>query len=96
MVLAWIASRTGRWTRMVTGASLVVGGLVKGSGPGQVLALVGLVPLIEGAFDLCVLGPFFGLPLKGAAIRRKMGVLGEDSLLPHPPPAPAERPLFLH
>ncbi|MET0404849.1 MAG: YgaP-like transmembrane domain [Cystobacter sp.] len=91
-----MASRTGRWTRMVTGVSLVVGGIAKGSGSGQVVALVGLVPLIEGAFDVCILGPLFGMPLKGAAIRRKMGVLGEDSLLPHPPPVASERPVFLH
>ena len=96
MVMAWIASRSGRWTRMVTGASLVVGGLARGSPPGRAVALLGLLPLIEGAFDVCVLAPFFGLPVKGVALRRKTGVLGEDSLLPHPPPPPTERATLLH
>lgn len=94
MVMAWMASRSGRWTRMATGVSLVVGGLSRGSGSGRAVALLGLLPLLEGALDVCVLGPFFGLPVKGTAIRRKTGVLGEDSLLPHPPPA--ERATLLH
>jgi hypothetical protein len=57
---------------------------------------VGLVPLLEGAFDLCLFGPFFGLPVKGEAIRRKVGLIGEDSLLPHPPLPLTERPALLH
>ena len=36
----------------------------------------------------------FGLPLEGKALRREIGVLGEDSLLPHP--RPAQRPTLLH
>ena len=55
---------------------------------------MGLVPLVEGALDVCLLAPLFGLPLQGEALRREVGVLGEDSLLPHPQPAQA--PTFLH
>ncbi len=96
MMMGFLASRTGRWTRILTGASLVVGGLASNSGKGKVMALVGLVPLFAGAFDVCLFGPFFGLPIRGEAIRRKVGLIGEDSLLPHPPMHEAERPTFLH
>jgi hypothetical protein len=81
---------------MLVGAALVMGGLSSSSGKGTGLALVGLVPLLAGAFDVCLFGPLFGLPLKGEAIRRKVGLIGEDSLLPHPPMAMTERPTLLH
>jgi hypothetical protein len=81
---------------MLTGAGMVMGGLATGSPKGKLLALVGLVPLLAGAFDLCLFGPLFGLPVKGEAIRRKVGLIGEDSLLPHPPLSMAERPTLLH
>jgi hypothetical protein len=81
---------------MVVGAGMVVGGLVSGSARGRVMALAGLVPLLAGAFDFCLFGPFFGLPIRGEAIRRKVGLIGEDSLLPHPPIPLAERPTLLH
>jgi hypothetical protein len=96
MMVGFMASRTGRWTRMLVGASLVVGGLSSDSVKGKVMALVGLVPLLAGAFDVCLFGPLFGLPLKGEAIRRKVGLIGEDSLLPHPPMPLTERPTLLH
>ncbi|OJH36069.1 YgaP-like transmembrane domain [Cystobacter ferrugineus] len=96
MLMGWIASRTGRWTRMLAGASMMVGGLARGSAPGRVMALLGLLPLMEGAFDVCVLGPLFGLPIQGEAIRRKAGRIGEDSLLPHPPLPLSDRPVLLH
>nr|QKW93757.1 hypothetical protein [Vitiosangium cumulatum] len=95
-MMGFMASRTGRWTRMLAGAALVVGGLTSGSGRGKVLGLVGLVPLLTGAFDICLLGPLFGLPMKGEAIRRKVGLIGEDSLLPHPSIPMSERPTLLH
>lgn len=95
MLMGWMASRSGRWTRILAGASLMVGGLARSSTPGRLLALVGLLPLVEGAFDVCILGPVFGLPVQGEAIRRKVGRIGEDSLLPHPPLF-MERPTLLH
>ncbi len=95
-MVGFMASRTGRWTRMLAGAGLVVSGLSARSPKGRVMALVGLVPLLAAAFDVCLFGPLFGLPLSGEAIRRKVGLIGEDSLLPHPPLPLEERPLLLH
>jgi hypothetical protein len=81
---------------MLVGAGMVVGGLSTDSVKGKLLALGGLVPLLAGAFDVCLFGPLFGLPVQGEAIRRKVGLIGEDSLLPHPPLAMTERPTLLH
>ncbi len=96
MMVGFMASRKGRWARMLAGAGLVMGGLAVGSPKGKLLALAGLMPLLTGAFDLCLLGPLFGLPVKGEALRREVGLIGEDSLLPHPPLSVAERPTLLH
>lgn len=93
-MMGFMASRTGRWTRMLAGTSLVVGGLSSSSGGGKVLALVGLVPLLSAALDVCLLAPLFGLPLNGKALRREVGILGEDALLPHP--RPLHWPTLLH
>ena len=70
----FIASRAGRWTRIVAGLALIAIGLawVHGVG-GWVLAVVGLVPLLAGLFDLCVFAPLFGLPFTGPCLRRALG-----------------------
>jgi hypothetical protein len=81
---------------MLAGAGMMMGGLASGSPKGKWMALAGLVPLLAGAFDICLFGPFFGLPVRGEAIRRKVGLIGEDSLLPHPPMALTDRPALLH
>lgn len=96
MMVGFMASRTGRWVRMLAGVALVVGGWSSGSRRGKALGLVGLVPLLAGTFDVCLLGPLFGLPMKGEAIRRRVGLIGEDSLLPHPSMPLTERPTLLH
>ena len=95
-MVGFMASRRGRWARILAGASVVVGGLASGSEKGRRVALVGLVPLVAGISDVCLLGPLFGLPLRGEAIRRRVGILGEDELLPHPPLSKAEQPVLLH
>jgi hypothetical protein len=74
MLVGFMASRTGRWLRILAGAGMVVGGLASGSSRGAAVALVGLVPLVAGALDLCLLGPLFGQPIRGADIRRSVGL----------------------
>jgi hypothetical protein len=96
MMVGFMASRTGRWTRMLAGASMVMGGLALGSPRGRLMAVVGLVPLLAGVFDFCLFGPLVGLPVSGEAIRRQVGLIGEDSLLPHSPLPLTERPTLLH
>ncbi|GEN10772.1 hypothetical protein SAMN05443572_112178 [Myxococcus fulvus] len=81
MVVGFMASRTGRWLRIVTGSCLVLGGLRAGSAKGAGLALLGLGPLVAASLDLVLMGPLFGLPMRGEDIRRELGVNEEASLL---------------
>jgi hypothetical protein len=66
----FMASQAGRIIRFVAGAILILAGLrfVGGTG-GTVLAIVGLLPLLAGTFDFCVLAPLFKLPFSGRSIR---------------------------
>lgn len=80
-MVGFMASRTGRWLRIMTGAGMVLGGLASGTARGGVVALTGLVPLLAGALDVCLLGPLFGLPLRGVDIRRQLGQPEEAPLL---------------
>lgn len=80
-MVGFIASRTGRWVRILAGTGLVLGGLGTRSPQGAVVALTGLVPLLSGALDLFLLGPLFGLPVKGVDVRRALGQPEEAPLL---------------
>ena len=66
----FMASPTGRITRVVAGILLIALGLfaIHGVG-GIILAIVGLVPLVAGLFDFCVFAPLFGAPMSGPKIR---------------------------
>lgn len=67
-LVGFMASPAGRITRAVAGIVLIVIGAVAG-GAWRVLAVVGLVPLLAGIFDVCVVSPLFGGPFRGAQIR---------------------------
>lgn len=66
----FMASMAGRITRVVAGAALIlVGLLVMEGAAGYVVAVIGLVPLFAGLFDVCVFSKLFGGPFKGSEIR---------------------------
>ena len=66
----FMASTLGRAVRVMAGVALIVIGLSLGNIGGIVLAVVGLVPLIAGAVDVCIISALlFGTPLQGAKIR---------------------------
>lgn len=73
----FLASQNGRYTRIGAGIALVVIGLLVGSTLGWILVVIGLVPLLAGAFDVCVFAPLFGLAFKGpdlrAALKKRRG-----------------------
>jgi len=81
MVVGFMASRAGRWLRIVTGSCLVLGGLRAGTSRGAAVALLGLGPLVAASLDLVLLGPLFGLPMRGSEVRRELGITEEASLL---------------
>ena len=66
----FMASTTGRAARVVAGiALLAIGIFAVGGAWGIVIAVVALVPLLAGLFDVCVFSALFGGPFKGADIR---------------------------
>jgi len=69
----FMSNNTGRVVRIVAGLLLIVMGLfwVQGTG-GWILAIVGLVPFLAGAFDKCVFAPLFGHPFDGPQLRKKV------------------------
>lgn len=72
-LINFLASSNGRIVRIVVGVVLIVLGLavVEGTG-GIILAIIGLVPLLAGLLDFCVLAPLFGMPFSGKAIRNRL------------------------
>ncbi|GAA5534018.1 DUF2892 domain-containing protein [Deinococcus aluminii] len=64
----FMASPAGRGLRVVAGLGLIARG-VRGGGAGW--AVLGAVPLLAGAFDVCLLGPVLGEPFRGKDVRRE-------------------------
>ena len=62
----FMASGLGRGLRVVVGLALIYYGLMVMTGTGgYVVAAVGLVPLLAGSFNVCLLGPLMGAPFSG-------------------------------
>ncbi len=65
-----MSSRIGRVGRVVAGLAIVAAGILAVGGTvGIVIAAIGLVPLLAGAFDVCVFSALFGGPLRGSEVR---------------------------
>lgn len=74
MALAkFLASTNGRILRIVVGIVLIAVALLVSmdTAPRVILIVIGLIPLVAGALDLCLIAPLFGLPLAGKEIRAK-------------------------
>lgn len=67
-ILTFFSSTAGRWARAIVGAALIAAGLTIG-GWGWILVALGVVFVLVGALDICLLAPLFGKPLKGADFR---------------------------
>lgn len=72
--VSFMASTAGRLVRIVAGIVLILVGLFAlggtgGNTAGIVVAVIGLVPLLAGLFDVCLFAPLFGYPLSGSKIR---------------------------
>jgi hypothetical protein len=68
--VTFMASPLGRLTHVVGGLVIIAWGLTAlETGTGNTVALIGLVPLLAGIFDICLFAPLFGAPLSGKKIR---------------------------
>ena len=71
-IAKFMSSVAGRAARVVVGVALIAWGFTLHSSVGYLLMFVGLLPLATGALDVCLLGPLFGVPLRGQDARRMM------------------------
>jgi hypothetical protein len=62
-----MASAWGRWLRVIAGLVVIYLGYLIGLGNGWswVVMAVGLIVLLAGTFNFCLLAPLFGGPLSG-------------------------------
>lgn len=67
-VLSFFSSAAGRWVRAVVGVVLVAAGATMG-GWWWLLAVVGVVFVLVGVLDVCLLAPLARRPLRGTAFR---------------------------
>lgn len=68
-IARFMATPIGRGLRIVLGLALIVAGLATGGTVGWIVSLVGIVPIVAGAANLCLLAPILGAPLKGSDVR---------------------------
>jgi len=61
----WMSRPIGRLVRIVAGVVLIGIGLYVQGPLGVVIAAVGVVPILAGVFNFCVLAPILGCPLSG-------------------------------
>lgn len=68
----FINSPTGRITRIVAGLGLIAWGYAQRAGTGGiVLIVVGLIPLVAGVFDLCLISALLGGPIRASRLRSR-------------------------
>ena len=58
----WMSRPVGRGLRIVAGIALIGVGLYVAGLWGVVIAVVGLVPLLAGILNVCVIAAFLGVP----------------------------------
>jgi hypothetical protein len=64
----FMSSSAGRLLRIGAGVALIAIGLgAIGGTAGTIIAVVGVVPLLAGVFNVCLFGPLFGAGFRGRA-----------------------------
>jgi hypothetical protein len=66
---SFMSSAAGRLLRVVAGVALIATGYGMHSPGGVALAIVGVLPLATGLFDVCLAAPLFGAPIRGRDVR---------------------------
>lgn len=69
-IAKFMSGYAGRLIRVVAGVILIAVGLaVVGGTAGIILAVVGIVPILAGAFNVCLIAPILGAPFSGNALQ---------------------------
>jgi hypothetical protein len=68
-IARWMARPTGRAVRVAAGGVLIGVGISMHNSTGVVLMVVGLVPLIAGVSNVCVLAPALNCPFRGGQVQ---------------------------
>ena len=63
-----MATPLGRLARVLLGTALIALGYGLGGALGIVLAVVGLVPVAAGLFNVCFIAPLLRVPLRGSRL----------------------------
>ncbi len=67
--IRFMASPAGRILRIVAGAAIIAYGLmVVGGSNGNLIAAIGILPILTGTLNICVIAPLFGKPLSGSKV----------------------------
>lgn len=62
----WMAGTAGRTLRVLPGLVLIGAGLLYVQGAwGIVIAIVGVVPILAGILNFCLVAPLLGAPFRG-------------------------------
>jgi hypothetical protein len=61
----FMAGPIGRLARIIAGVVLIVLGLQAGGTGGIILAIVGVLPILAGALNFCLIAPILGAPFSG-------------------------------
>ncbi|MGB8860077.1 MAG: DUF2892 domain-containing protein [Ilumatobacteraceae bacterium] len=63
----FMAGPIGRGARVAAGLAMIIAGIAMGSTGGWILAVVGVLPLLAGALNICVIAPLLKAPFSGKA-----------------------------
>ena len=75
-LVKFMTSGVGRVARLVLGLIIIGLGMFVVQGIlGTIMAVVGMVPVLGGIFDFCLIGFALGYPLKGKEARQKLASL---------------------
>ena len=67
----FMASGTGRLLRIIAGVAIIAWGWSRhGQAVGIIAMVAGLVPLLAGVFNVCVIAPIIGAPFAGRDARK--------------------------
>lgn len=62
----WMAQPLGRLIRIIAGIVLIALGLgVIGDTAGLIVAIIGVLPILAGVFNICLIAPLIGAPFQG-------------------------------